>query len=266
MKTFLQICSVVLLLIVVAIGCDRTSSVKTSKVCACSPHCQCGDCKCKPGACTPNCRDHAGHENAAHDHTGHSSASRNVYAVMMDEMMVEMDRAVTDASVEEDFLAQMLAHHKGALVMAEHEAARGHNAEMVQLAKSIVAEQTGEVQEMEVLLDLVRTSGGTAVTGEYRAAMTKTMTDMMRVLPSDHRIRRTDREALDYEFAALMRPHHQAAIDMAAVVLAYSDEPHITHLAEKIIVAQTVEIEQMDAFIGTKTSTAPTHESHHHAE
>ena len=50
------------------------------------------------------------------------------------------------------FLSQMIAHHKGAVEMANAEVRSGKNAEAVQLAKDIAASQTGEIQEMQDLL------------------------------------------------------------------------------------------------------------------
>jgi uncharacterized protein (DUF305 family) len=49
----------------------------------------------------------------------------------------------------------------------------------------------------------------------------------------------------DIDFAAGMIPHHQAAIDMAKVVLEHGKDPEIRKLAEAIIAAQEGEIAWM---------------------
>lgn len=49
------------------------------------------------------------------------------------------------------FLSQMIAHHEGAVEMANAEVRSGKN-EAVQLGKAIAASQTGEIQEMKDLL------------------------------------------------------------------------------------------------------------------
>ncbi|WP_342745529.1 DUF305 domain-containing protein [Sinomonas mesophila] len=50
------------------------------------------------------------------------------------------------------FLTQMIAHHEGAISMAETEAGQGKNPEAVALAKSIADSQSAEITEMKSLL------------------------------------------------------------------------------------------------------------------
>src|SRR5215510_2166930 len=49
----------------------------------------------------------------------------------------------------------------------------------------------------------------------------------------------------DRDFAAMMIPHHQGAIDMAKAELIYGHDPVLRRLAEGIIVEQQQEIELM---------------------
>lgn len=51
----------------------------------------------------------------------------------------------------------------------------------------------------------------------------------------------------DTDFLAGMIPHHQAAIDMAKVVLAFGKDPEVRKLAESIIKEQEAEIATMTA-------------------
>ncbi|WP_346926179.1 DUF305 domain-containing protein [uncultured Arthrobacter sp.] len=50
------------------------------------------------------------------------------------------------------FLGQMVAHHEGAVEMANAEVRSGKNPDAIQLGKDIAASQTGEIQEMKDLL------------------------------------------------------------------------------------------------------------------
>lgn len=49
----------------------------------------------------------------------------------------------------------------------------------------------------------------------------------------------------DHDFAAMMIPHHQGAVDMAKAELLYGKDPVLRRLAQEIIVTQEQEIEVM---------------------
>lgn len=49
----------------------------------------------------------------------------------------------------------------------------------------------------------------------------------------------------DHDFAAMMIPHHQGAVDMAKAELLYGKDPVLRRLAQEIIVTQQQEIDVM---------------------
>jgi len=51
----------------------------------------------------------------------------------------------------------------------------------------------------------------------------------------------------DHDFATMMIPHHQGAVDMAKVELIYGKDPVLRRLAQEIIVTQQQEIVVMNA-------------------
>ncbi len=53
----------------------------------------------------------------------------------------------------------------------------------------------------------------------------------------------------DRDFAAMMIPHHQGAIDMPKLELIYGRDPVLRRLAEGIIVEQQQEIELMQRYL-----------------
>jgi uncharacterized protein (DUF305 family) len=55
---------------------------------------------------------------------------------------------------------------------------------------------------------------------------------------------------VDRDFAAMMIPHHQGAIDMAVAELRYGTNPQLKRIAQEIIVDQQQEIAAMRLAIG----------------
>jgi Domain of unknown function (DUF305) len=58
----------------------------------------------------------------------------------------------------------------------------------------------------------------------------------------------------DRDFARMMIPHHQGAIDMALVELRYGKDKRLQRLAQEIIVSQQQEIEVMHLALGDAIS------------
>jgi uncharacterized protein (DUF305 family) len=53
----------------------------------------------------------------------------------------------------------------------------------------------------------------------------------------------------DHDFAAMMIPHHQGAIDMAKAELIYGKDPVMRRLAQEILVDQKSEIDAMQLWL-----------------
>ena len=176
-------------------------------------------------------------------HHSLSSSNKNIYLAMMDTMMVKMDDVPKVSSPESDFIWQMIPHHEGAIAMAKYEIGHGKDFTMIQLAKSILAEQTIDIQQMKLWVSNRPTATKQVPIG-YGPAMNQTMVSMMDSMPSNSALK-----DIDHAFAQVMIPHHQAAVDMAKVILKYSKDMQTTAFAKQLISAEEIEIEQMSQFI-----------------
>ena len=63
----------------------------------------------------------------------------------------------------------------------------------------------------------------------------------------------------DHDFASMMAPHHQGAIDMAKAVIQYGNDPWTKELAQIIITAQEGEIVQMKEWLKANAAGHGTH-------
>jgi len=58
----------------------------------------------------------------------------------------------------------------------------------------------------------------------------------------------------DHDFATMMMPHHQGAIDMAKAELRYGKDPVMRRLAQEILVDQQSEIDAMQLWLTKNAS------------
>lgn len=192
-----------------------------------------------------------------HDSTPHSSTTENTAnntqpqtntanpassASMMDMMnknMQDMKAVQSTGNPDNDFAALMKVHHIGALEMAQAEIANGSNADLKAMAQKMVDAQQPEIAELNTFLSGHEAhGGGDAFYKEVMSQMNSMKMDM------DHS------GSVDKQFAQMMIPHHQGAIDMAkAYIKAGAHEEKLKTMANKIIVDQQKEIAQLQAWL-----------------
>lgn len=71
---------------------------------------------------------------------------------MMSQDDMDALKNASGAKASSLFLTQMTTHHKGAIEMAQTEAAKGKNPDAVALAKKIISDQTTQITQMQDLL------------------------------------------------------------------------------------------------------------------
>lgn len=85
------------------------------------------------------------------DHGGMDMDGMDMDGMSQEEMMTHLD-GLAGAEFDAAFLEGMIAHHEGAVKMAEAELADGENPEALALAEKIIADQQAEITEMQETL------------------------------------------------------------------------------------------------------------------
>lgn len=139
------------------------------------------------------------------------------------------------------FLANMIAHHEGAVEMANLALTNASHQEIKTLATAIVSAQTSEITNMTAWQ---KTWGYPASSGEMMMdhssmGMMDTNAGMMNELNGK------TGDAFDKAFLQQMIMHHQSAINMAAPGKTNAQHQEVKDLTAAIITAQTKEIQQM---------------------
>jgi uncharacterized protein (DUF305 family) len=150
-----------------------------------------------------------------------------------DEKTASTPGNATDAA----FVADMTAHHQGAIDMAKLAQKRADHAEVRSLADDIISAQQSEIATMKAVRDDMHSmgmhDGGHMGMSEHAMGMDMDMHALENAKP------------FDKAFIDAMVPHHQGAIAMAEDLLKEGEQPALRKMAGDIISAQTKEIAQM---------------------
>ena len=168
-----------------------------------------------------------------------STANAGSLMDMMHKNMQDMKAVQSTNNPDNDFAALMKVHHMGALEMAQAELANGSDASLKAMAQKMIDEQQKEIAELNSFLSGHQAhGGGDAFYKETMAQMNNMKMDM------DHS------GSFDKQFAQMMIPHHQGAIDMSRTYLkSGAHEEKLKTMANKMIADQQQEIKDLQAWL-----------------
>lgn len=164
-------------------------------------------------------------------------------------------QAVTTASAapayDLQFLDTMSKHHQGAVDMAAAAQGKISNKELKALVQRIPADQQKEIDQMKSWREQWYPGAATAENMQM-PGMSMSMMDMGHM--------QSMKPGRDYDlmFIDMMVPHHEGAILMSQEALAKAERAEVKALAQKIIDAQTKEIEAMKRWKASLTSRSGT--------
>lgn len=169
--------------------------------------------------------------NTTVDEKKQKPASDNIYANLKGD------------AFDEAYIADMLAHHEGAMNMAEQAQAVTAHEEIRTLSGNITQSQGAEVMKMRTWQKdwgyEVTMSGGHGSHGGAGMDMGGDMVEMQ------NKLKDLTGEAYDKEFLKQMILHHEQAVEMSRYAEANAKHQELKDLAREVIAAQTKEIEQM---------------------
>jgi uncharacterized protein (DUF305 family) len=162
---------------------------------------------------------------------------------MMSGMMGGSTGTTATAPFDQRFLDEMILHHQGAVMMAQHMIADSPRAELRNLAQRIITAQQREVAQMQ---QWRQEWYGTA-----NASSATMMNGMMGGMMNREQMRQMMGPGVDFDrmFLLMMVPHHEGAIAMAERALTEAEHGEIKTLAQTIITSQRAEIAEMQGYL-----------------
>ncbi|MGE0221558.1 DUF305 domain-containing protein, partial [Mycolicibacterium sp.] len=88
-------------------------------------------------------------ETNTDDHTGHEQSMPG----MVDDATMARLESLQGAEFDTLWLQSMIAHHEGAVQMAEAEVQRGENVDAIAIARTMVSAQEAEIGQMKQMLE-----------------------------------------------------------------------------------------------------------------
>lgn len=168
------------------------------------------------------------------------SASSPGMVAAMNTMMGKMNAFKPAGNTDHDFAHMMMAHHQGAVEMSALELQEGKDATLRAMARKISADQQQEIKDLEAIatrLDGAPTNYKPNDPADpFTSVMKSSMDGMMK--PSQ------PTGNVDADYARLMVPHHQSAVDMARAEVAHGRDTKLKEMAQAMIDAQQKEIQQ----------------------
>lgn len=165
----------------------------------------------------------------------------SVYQKIFDEMRRAMTGAQLGCSISQNFIRQMIPHHRAAIEMSENLLRFTDNNALRDIAQTIIAEQTNSIETMRRIAPIC---------AEYcnpRRAVSvyqRSMNRIMRTMFAEMRDARASGR-IDCDFLREMIPHHMGAVRMSALTLKYGICPELVPVLEAIITSQRRGIGQM---------------------
>ena len=174
-------------------------------------------------------------DHSLHDHSNIQPAH--------DHAKMESSPGAAESPHELQFIDTMIAHHHGAISMAQLVNTRTQRPEMKKLATAIIQEQRNEVARLQEWRKRWFGEAKPAINMDFPGMRTGMSGMDLAKLDS------LKANEFDVEFLRQMIPHHEGAIEMAKSFKSNDSYTELKDLADSIIETQSTEIAQMKAWL-----------------
>jgi len=182
------------------------------------------------------------HQNAQGSLTESDQAYTHINHTMHEAMAIDFT-----GNPDIDFLKGMIPHHQGAIDMAKVQLEYGRDGLLKSFTQRVIRDQEREIKFMKRNLATLEANLGENVQNSLSNMAFGRVNQNMHM---DMNIEFSGNA--DSDFVNGMIPHHQGAVNMARVVLAYGKDPFARRLAYGIINAQESEITWMKKWLSRK--------------
>jgi len=181
------------------------------------------------------------------DHSRHDHSQANHGTI--DHSKMESSPGAAEAPQALQFIDTMIAHHQGAIDMAQLVNTRTQREEMKKLAQGIIDQQRREIADMQ--------EWRTKWFGDAKPALNMEFPGMRTGMAGMDTAKLAGLKAneFDAEFISQMIPHHEGAVEMAKVLKLDDNYGELSKLADDVIRTQTAEIDQMKAWLRAWSTT-----------
>ena len=167
------------------------------------------------------------------------------FQCILSDMIQGMTSAEESCSISQNFIVQMIPHHRAAIEMSENLLQYTTCIPLQDIAESIIAEQTKSIENMQkILCTCQNMTNCTPELLEYRRqteCIMQTMFSEMGIARSTNNI--------NGNFMREMIPHHQGAIRMSRNALQYPICRELVPILQAIITSQERGVMQMQRLL-----------------
>lgn len=158
----------------------------------------------------------------------------------MTSMMAGMKAVQITGDFDVDYANMMIAHHQGALDMAQAELAQGADAGLKTIAQGIISKQKNEQDQLKNILANYKAHGMKHGEGALQKSIEGMGSKMTGMTMSGN---------VDKDFATMMMAHHEQGIAMDKLQVEHGMDSKLKQMAKKSISSQQTEIGQFKAWL-----------------